>query len=624
MESPVSQYEQQFASYLDATSDARELAERDRDYADLKQWTSEEEATLRARGQAPVVFDYIREQVDYFAGVERDARQDPKAFPRTAQHAEAADAVTDAIRYVCDNNDFHNTSSDCFDNLLIEGTEAAIVEVSEKSEGDFEIAIRPIAWDRFYFDPHSRKKDFSDAQFMGIVTWLDESEAKRLYPSKKRAISNHMKGAVTTDGDTYGDCPMWTDGKRKRLRVCEEYSKKDGEWHVSHYSGDLVLIEPKPVGYVDEMGNPTLPIVAQSAYIDRENQRYGYVRRLIDPQNEVNHRRSKALHLLSSRQVIAEEGSVVDELEAKRELKKPDGFVRLTPGSLTNGAIQISQTGDMASGQLAMYQDATQKLQASGANAAMQGDVEGMSGRAIERLQRGGKIQIGPLFDSHRHWKKRLYRQVWYRIKQFWDAERWIRVTDDENNLKWVGLNQPITVEQQLAEAAMAGDTEAEATLQQAMLAGDPELKNVVGTRNDVAEIDVDIILDEAPDTITTQEEQFRMLAELVKVYGPQAVPFKAMVELSSIRGKRRVLEMIEGDDKQKAMTAQMQQMQVQMAQMQAQIAMALDQAKVEKTKAETANIVTDIQATEAKTIQTNMETQLVASVPDLTPNVNI
>jgi hypothetical protein len=58
--------------------------------------------------------------------------------------------------------------------------------------------------------------------------------------------------------------------------------------------------------YVDQDGESYCPWIFESANVDRENNRYGEMRHLIDPQDEVNKRRSKALHLLNSRGVIAE------------------------------------------------------------------------------------------------------------------------------------------------------------------------------------------------------------------------------------------------------------------------------------------------------------------------------
>ena len=35
--------------------------------------------------------------------------------------------------------------------------------------------------------------------------------------------------------------------------------------------------------------------------------------------------------------------------------------------------------------------------------------------------------------------RSRLHEATWLRIRQFWTSEKWIRVTDDEKNTRWVG-----------------------------------------------------------------------------------------------------------------------------------------------------------------------------------------
>ena len=67
----------------DATYEARQLAERDRDYYDNKQWTSARPRELKKRGQPTVTDNIIKTKIDYLDGVEKQQRIDPKAFPRT-------------------------------------------------------------------------------------------------------------------------------------------------------------------------------------------------------------------------------------------------------------------------------------------------------------------------------------------------------------------------------------------------------------------------------------------------------------------------------------------------------------------------------------------------------------
>src|SRR5690606_8712122 len=75
-----------------ATDEARRLSERDRDYYDNKQWTSDEIATLEKRKQPVVTYNRIQRKVDFLSGLERQQRKDPRAFPRNPKDEAAANA----------------------------------------------------------------------------------------------------------------------------------------------------------------------------------------------------------------------------------------------------------------------------------------------------------------------------------------------------------------------------------------------------------------------------------------------------------------------------------------------------------------------------------------------------
>ena len=606
MEISVEQLKKQFSAFEDATNDARAKSEKARDYRDLKQWTADEVATLQARGQAPLIIPKIPAKVDFLVGLERQQRSDPRAFPRTPEHEQAADAATDALRFVADNTDFDQVASLVFEHgLIVEGYAAAIIEPVMKRD-KVEIEVNFIPFDRFYYDPHSSRVDFKDAEYLGFVVWMDLDKAKRMYPDSADKLTEIHSDSVT---GTFEDKPKWVDRERKRIKVCQHYFLHDGAWHTAHFTDGAFLLEPKPSALTDEFGEPECPVEAVSGYVDRENNRYGLVRSLMGLQDEINHRRSKALHMLSMRQLWFEEGTVVDPKGLQKELSKPNGAVKFQPNALKEGRVIPQTMMDLAAGQTQLLQEAKQEIDSRGANSIIQGMNErDLSGTAIRSLQNSAMTEIGPLMDAHRHWKRRCYRQMWNRIKQFWDEERWIRVTDDEDNLKWVGLNKPITQGQMLEQ--QQGQIPPE-------LQGHPMLNQVVEIENNVAELDVDIRIEEAPDSVTVQQEQFQTMAELAKVYGPESVPFELMLKLSSLRNKDDIMDQLKGDPQQ---AEQMQQMQHMIQELQ----MRQSQAETAKTEAEAMTEQAQAQKASAEAQQTQLETQLLAAFPDLKPNVNI
>jgi len=444
----------QYETFLDATDVARLQSEQCRDYKDHKQWTDDEVSKLEARGQAPIVNNRIAPKVKFMVGEQQRRRRKPKAYPRTPEHEETADAITDALRYVCDNNGFKHTSSSVFENEIVEGYGGVIIEPEVNSKGEVEIRQTYISWDRYYFDPHSRKKDFSDKKYDGIVLWMDESDVKALVSDEKSVDIDVLFSTASdrTEDETFADRPLWIDKRRRRLKVCQHYFMHDDVWHVAFFTDGMFLIEPKPSPSEDENGEPDNPIEAQTAFMDRDNNRYSEVKAYIHIQDEINHRHSKYLHTMSVRQTFSVGEVVKDVQKLKNELAKPNGHVEFEYGELGK-EFGILPTGDMAQGQFNLLQEAKANIDAISVNAALEGrGPASQSGRALIAKQQGGLTELGPLYDQHKSWELRVYRKTWNAIHQYWDKQKWIRVTDDEKDLRWVGLNQPMTYGELLEE----------------------------------------------------------------------------------------------------------------------------------------------------------------------------
>ena len=317
----LDKYTKQVETFFNVTLDNRTLCERDRDYKNNIQWTSDERTKIIARGQAPITVNRVKPKVEGLKGLLVSRRTDPKALPRTPKHEKGAEAVTDGLRYVNDNVDLDQVELEVADNVFVEGTGAAIIEV----KGD-EITVEHIPWDLYYYDVHSRKLDFSDKTYDGFVIWLSSDDVQlffKLSDDETEALfTTSFLGAVTDRPETLAN---WVDGKERRIKVCQNFHLEKGVWKVCYFTYGRFLIEPQDSPWVDEEGNPVNPIEAVSANIDRDNNRFGEVRYWIDLQDEINHRRAKYLFLLSARQTAARKGAIQDVPGFKREMSKPDG-----------------------------------------------------------------------------------------------------------------------------------------------------------------------------------------------------------------------------------------------------------------------------------------------------------
>lgn len=577
-----------------ASFNAREQSERDRDYLDNKQYTAEELKEFEKRGQPPTIDNRIKTKIDYLVGVEKQQRIQPKAMPRTPKHENDADGASQGIKYVTDEEDYDNKRSAVWRNMLVEGSGGFSVSVEPCKYSpaqnqqqmmattamtppqEYDIKIRKISWDRMFADPHSSELDFSDAGYLGAVVWMDEIDALDQYkdnPDAADIIADTM-GSVTAS-QTYDDKPVysvWADRKRKRVRIVQMWIRRAGDWFFAEYTKGGILKSGKSP-YVTDKGESDCELIYQSAYCDRDNNRYGMVREMISLQDEINKRRSKSLHLLNVAQTIYEDGAVDNIEEFRRQSVKPDGTMKVNPGALSGKKIEFNTRSDLAEGHFKLLEEAKNAIDLKGPNATEMGDKTGTSnaasGKAIIASQQGGMIQVGDLMDNLRHLDKRVFRAIWYRIRQYWTAEKWIRVTDDERNVKWVGLN----VDPQQVEMLKQQNPQA--------------AERIAGTVGNVAELDCDIIIDEAPDSLTPALEQFQSLVELKKFDTGNEIPFSVLIQAApNLKNKDRILEDMQKRAEQNAPKAQ-QAEQVQMAGAVAQVKETESKALLNQAKAQ-------------------------------------
>lgn len=602
---------EQFQEYADGTYQARQLAEKCRDYRDGNQWTAEEREILKKRKQPCITDNKIQDKCDTLLGIEKQMRTDPKAFPRNPQDEGSAEAATDALRYVADQNLYHQTTrKPAADNLMVEGLCGGQVVVEKRKGAQTKICMEHIRWDRLYYDLRSLRDDFEDSSYKGYFTWMDYEVAIDKWEDAKDVLDASFGGQSQSGPDkALDDKPRFvlTLRNRKRVQVFTTYFKQKGKWMFAVWCRGGWLDKPRASAYKDEYGQPDCPIELQALYRDSEGSPYGSVQRYLDLQDEHNKRRSKMLHLLNSKRIVVRKGEVDDIQKLRTEAHKPDGVMEVA-GDIAQ--LRVEDNLKEAEGQWRLLQQTDVALSQTGPNNAIAGTSGDLSGIAKARDQQAGQLPISPLFEALDSWELRMYRGVWKRVRQYWTAEMWIRVTDDEDKIRFVGLNQPVLMGDKLAQAA-AKDPQFQQLApeeQQGVIheiASRPEaqqqsLDDKTGKplrKNDVAQMDMDIIIDRGQDVVTVQQEEFGMLAEIAK--GRPEIPFDVLIEMSQLRSdtKKRVVDRMKGaDDPAAAQQAQFQQMmqQLQGLVMQAQVrrenaSASKDEAAAEESKIDAA-----------------------------------
>ena len=310
--------------------------------------------------------------------------------------------------------------------MAIEGVGACkIVPVALKDKDgdvkDFDIKIKQLHYDRIFWDPHSRQANFSDCRFRGEVIFMDLDQAKALFPGKEDVLEAAFMDEGFDAIDSFHDKPQvkWADKRRKRLRVVEIWYKKGHEIYSAIFTRGGFVQDPKRTPYRNDMGLDEDPYAFRSAYCDREGNRYGYVRQLVSVQDEINKRRSKALHMMSVRQTRFSRNSELDTGKVRKELARPDGIIRAEADEL-----EILPTNDMAQAQFSLLADAQAQIDVVGTSVgSLAGVGDRTSAKSVQARTSAGSLEVNGLFDGMRMWQREVFKKAWGRVREFWTEE---------------------------------------------------------------------------------------------------------------------------------------------------------------------------------------------------------
>lgn len=544
----LSKLRRQYDDYC--TSKRAEIDEADQAarYYHGDQYTADEIKTLNDRKQPIITYNRVQRKIDGVVGLVERLRQDPKAYPRTPQHEQGAELATQVLNFALDQSRWKDMAPEIARDASLGPVGGVELELVDGPGGDRDILLHQLDRVRFFYDPRSRKPDFSDARFMGTRTWVDLDLAIEMFPDKEEELEDLIASGSYEAADAKGS-KVWALVSAKTLLLVEHWYKKDGAWRFAFYSGEKKLMDGDSP-FFDERGRSACRYIAFSASVDHDDDRYGFVRNLKGAQDEINHRRSKGLHALNTMRIAVEQGSM-DVEDYRRELHKPDGVLITPPG----GKIQSLDNAALAQGNLELLAEAKNEIENFGPNPALIGQgVEAKSGRAIALLQQAGIAELGPYLIAYRAFKTRVYRTLWANIQRYWTGERWVRVTDDEGLAQFVQVNR-------------LGMDEF----------GRPAIENALGS------LDVDLIVDEGPDQVNSMADAFDTLIALAQ-QGAQ-VPPQIILELSSLPSsvKKRVLGALQQAQQADPLRQQAQQVQIEGA-----------AAKIEETKARAAKLMSE------------------------------
>lgn len=558
---PVSRLKEQLNSYRSAkVEENREAQEADAYYHDA-QLSEEHLAVYKKRGQPPIVFNREKRKINTVVGILEKARQDPKAYPNKPSPGaeDGAELATKVVRHLI-GWDWQNRTVQLARRGAVRAIAGVEIVISANAEGNPDIELDDVDQRDFFYDPRSQRANFSDARFLGTERWVDIDEARDKWRDSSEALDAFIERQPGNwDKSDTRQTTNWYNKSEKQVRIVDHWYKRGTTWFYCIYVGDVVLEEGESP-FIGAKHRSDHKFAMYSCEVDHDGDRYAFHRTLKGPQDEINFRRSKAIHALNTRRIEAEKGAYDDPDKARLEAAKPDGFLERNPGF---DAQVVTNEFDVE-GNVNMLTEAKNEIDNYGPNPALIGTtIDAASGKAIQLLQAAGIAELGTYIIAFKHWKLEVYRKLWFAAQTFWTAEQWIRYTDQEGMAQFIQLNgweldqwgQPVII-------------------------------------NSLAQLDVDIVLDEGDDVVSATEDTFDIIVDMAGK-GMQ-IPPEIVIELSRLPStvKKRVMAMLAASSQpnpldQQGLVVKLMQEQAKVQQIQGDALLKFAQA--DKTRIEAA-----------------------------------
>lgn len=524
------------------------------------QYTAAELKILNERNQPDIVYNECEPIIERLVGQYTRQRLAVGIVGRNAPVDDAlADTMHSLHRYIDQDSDYFIHEKEAFRDGITGGFGVLECGVESETLGRPRIYVEQQDPFNIAFDPYCRKHDWNNprggARYILRFPWITLEEGQHRWPKLANKLADALERYTpfrqftdTLDPKVQSHASFQIFDRQKRLiRPIEVWFKERREeevvitpfgvlgdehddklkrralklvpnarratlmrdrLYVAVICGDVVIQPATPSPYNTNL----FPFVPYFCHRRKNGQPYGHIKRSIDPNREINARRSRALYMLNARQSIYERNAIIDPNHLAEQLNLADGQIVVEAGKFDKFAVRENQ--DIGQANLQMLQEAKAELQHLAGEDYLAPSSEMRSGAGVAQQQLPYHLSQVDIFDNLRLTRKMKAQLVTSYVQQFYDEDMVFQVTDDE------GKAQQFAVSQSQFQ----------------------DIKNRM----------FDFIVKEQPDYATLNDEAAANLQTTlpqVAQYGPAWG--KILVMSSQLRDKDKILKMLDEMDQQ-------------------------------------------------------------------------
>lgn len=515
----------------------RKEAREDLDFYAGNQWSDDDLQELRSNRRPALSFNRIAPLVNAVTGSEINNRREVRYIPREAGDAEANEVLSAAAEWFRDECAAEDEESDAFQDTVVTGMGWTDTRLDFEEDPDGAPKIERIDPLEMGWDCYASKPNLEDAKRLWRVREISYDEAVELTGERDRSKlhAEWIKNLDTegnqhdqTEADLYnGGQDEFAEGYGEKkccvveirwLEKQEYYRGPDmmNPGEVREYDArqiDLIRKETPDFPAIRQfrkvvrrafvgrevLGQPDRPFVPVglfgweciTGYRDKvNNQFYGIVRAAKDPQRWSNKFFSQVMYLLNSQSkggIIAERGAFEDDRQAETSWARSDSITWAKQGALSSDKPKIvpKSPAQFPAGFFTLFQESKESISdVTGLSEEFLGTREVEQAGVLEYQRRQSSLNIlASLFNGLRRYRKRQGRVMLYLIQEHLSDGRLIRIVGD-------GLSRYVPL-----------------------------------TKEQVANVKYDIIVDDSPSSPNEKERTWQILMQMLPMVKDMMTP---------------------------------------------------------------------------------------------------
>lgn len=469
-------------------------------YSGSGQWSQEDLNVLREKKRPPMTFNRTAPLVNAVVGSEINNRREVQYIPREQGDALADELLTAAGEWFRDQTAAEDEESDAFEDTVITGMGWTDTRLDFECEPDGAPVVERMDNLKMGWDCNAAKPNLKDAQRLWYICEKPYGEVQDMFPNVDKSLLNASWAKTLMEdpakphdqdkADNYeGDQQEFVgDWRRKLCTLVEirwlervpyyrgpsldamgmptaeprEYSEAQIKLVRKQYPDFPAVRQYKKIvkrAFIGKqvLAEPDQPLVPEgmfgweciTGYRDKiEEQFYGIVRAVLDPQRWSNKFFSQVMYLLNSQSkggLLAERGAFENARDAEESWAKSDAITYLKDGSLSgpNPKVKEKPSAQFPTGFFALFNESKEAIsQVTGLSPEFLGTREVDQAGVLEYQRKQSSLNLlASLFNSLRRYRKRQGKTMLYLIQKYLSDGRLIRIVG-EGKAQYVPLTK--------------------------------------------------------------------------------------------------------------------------------------------------------------------------------------